>query len=311
MVDPPNFAGTDPSPPNVCSMTLRIGVVILPDLSWPEFRDRSREAEQRGFEAVWTYDHLSWRTLRDGPWFGAIPLLTAAAASTKKIRLGTLVTSPNFRHPALLAKDAMTLDQISSGRLDLGIGAGGPGWDATALGNPPPTPRVRTERFEDFIRALDVMLREPRGSYAGHYYQAPEYRTLPGCVQQPRVPFTVAAAGPRALDLAAAYGSRWVTVGPGIGGGSAEAWFAKVEEQVKRLDDACTANGRDPLEVGRMALVSLESAWAYGTVDRWREFDGRITELGFTDVVIHWPRPDDEALPGCDPAVFDAISAAL
>ncbi len=292
-------------------MTLRIGVVILPDLSWPEFRDRAREAEQRGFETAWTYDHLSWRTLRDGPWLGAIPLLTAAAATTQTIRLGTLVTSPNFRHPALLAKDAMTLDQISGGRLDLGIGAGGPGWDATALGNPVPTPRERTERFEDFIRALDAMLREPRGSYDGTHYQAPEYRTLPGCVQHPRVPFTLAAAGPRALDLAAAYGSRWVTVGPGTGGGTAEAWFAKVEKQVRRLDDACAANGRDAHDVRRMALVSLESAWAHGTVNRWQEFTGRITELGFTDAVIHWPRPDDRALPGCDPDVFDAISAAL
>src|ERR1700759_422023 len=104
-------------------MTLQIGVVVLPDLSWPDFRDRCREAEARGFHTAWTYDHLSWRTLRDGPWLGAIPLLTAAATTTTTIRLGTLVTSPNFRHPALLAKDAMTLDQISEGRLELGIGA--------------------------------------------------------------------------------------------------------------------------------------------------------------------------------------------
>src|SRR5690348_13376960 len=106
-------------------MHLRVGVVILPDLSWEGSRRRWREAEQRGFHAAWTYDHLSWRTLRDGPWHGAVPLLAAAAGVTERIRLGTLVTSPNFRHPALLAKDVMTLDHISGGRFELGIGAGG------------------------------------------------------------------------------------------------------------------------------------------------------------------------------------------
>src|SRR3984885_12649513 len=99
-------------------MTLRTGVVILPDLPWHEARGRFQEAEQRGFQTAWTYDHLSWRTLRDGPWLGAVPLLAAAAASTRTLRLRTLVTSPNFRHPALLAKDVMTLDQISGGRFE-------------------------------------------------------------------------------------------------------------------------------------------------------------------------------------------------
>src|SRR6202161_2162429 len=112
---------------------MRTGVVILPDLPWDVARERFLEAERRGFAAAWTYDHLSWRTLRDGPWLGAIPLMTAAAAVTRELRLGTLVTSPNFRHPALLAQDVMTIDQISGGRFDLGVGSGGTGWDATAL----------------------------------------------------------------------------------------------------------------------------------------------------------------------------------
>ena len=302
---------SSPGPPNVRAMTLRIGVVILPDLDWPAFRDRCREAEQRGFSAVWTYDHLSWRTLRDGPWLGAIPLLTAAAATTARIRLGTLVTSPNFRHPALLAKDVMTLDQISGGRVELGIGAGGPGWDATALGNTAPTPTERAERFDDFTRALDVMLREPEGSYAGPHYQAPDYRTLPGCLQRPRVPFTIAATGTRALAVAAEHADCWVTFGPGKGDGTPEHWYGSVSTQARKLDAACERVGRDPRDIRRMALVSLDAAWADGASDRWQDFTTSIATLGFTDAVIHWPRPDDPSLPGCDPAVFDAISAAL
>jgi alkanesulfonate monooxygenase SsuD/methylene tetrahydromethanopterin reductase-like flavin-dependent oxidoreductase (luciferase family) len=290
-------------------MSLRTGVVILPDLRWQVSRDRWREAEERGFHTAWTYDHLSWRTLRDGPWLGAIPLLTAAAVVTSTIRLGTLVTTPNFRHPALLAKDVMTLDDISGGRVELGIGAGGPGRDATALGGQAPSSRERFERFADFTAALDVMLREPSGSYDGPYFQAPEYRTLPGCVQQPRVPFTVAATGPRGLALTVRYASTWVTFGPLDESGDSESWFTGVARQAKKLDEACVAQGRDTASLRRMALVGLEVDWVNSSRSRWEDFTGRIAELGFTDVVVHWPRPDDYDLPGLSPDVFDAISA--
>src|SRR5438445_13370845 len=116
---------------------MRIGLVILPDLRWPQAQERWREAEARGFTTAWTYDHLSWRALRDGPWLGTVPLLAAVAASTTTLRLGTLVTTPNFRHPALLAKDIMTLDEVSSGRIEVGIGAGGTGYDAPVRGVAP------------------------------------------------------------------------------------------------------------------------------------------------------------------------------
>ena len=291
-------------------MSLRIGVVILPDLRWAEAQRVWREAEERGLHTAWTYDHLSWRSLRDGPWLGAVPLLAAAAASTSTIRLGTLVTSPNFRHPALLAKDAMTLDEISGGRFELGIGAGGPGYDMVALGNEPLSLGRRTERFADFTRALDQMLTEPTGSYEGQDYRAPDYRTLPGCTQQPRVPFTVAATGPRGLDLAAQYADCWVTYGPPSSAGDAQGpdWYAKVAQQVAGLEAACVRVDRDPADVRRMALVSLGDEWVHGSPSAWKDYSGRVAELGFTDVVVHWPRPYDSALPGCDPAVFDLLS---
>jgi alkanesulfonate monooxygenase SsuD/methylene tetrahydromethanopterin reductase-like flavin-dependent oxidoreductase (luciferase family) len=291
-------------------MNLRIGVVILPDLSWEQARHTWREAEQRGFHTAWTYDHLSWRSLRDGPWHGAVPLLAAAAGVTETIRLGTLVTSPNFRHPALLAKDVMTLDHISGGRFELGIGAGGAAWDATALGGAAPTPAERASRFEDFTAALDVMLREPTGSYAGPQYQAPDYRTLPGNVQSPRVPFTIAAIGPRALRVAAEHGESWVTFGP-MGAKTGEDWYAGVQQQCDRLDSICRERGRAPESIRRMVLVALEATWADGTQSRWDDFTSRIEAMGFTDVVVHWPRPRSDDLPGCDPAVFDAITAGL
>lgn len=195
-------------------MSLRLSTVILPVRPWHAGgRDQWVRAERLGFHTAYTYDHLTWRSFRDLPWFGAIPTLTAAAAATEKLRLGTLVTSPNFRHPVTLAKELMSLDDISGGRFTLGIGAGGNGFDATALGQDPWSPRERADRFAEFVPLLDRLLTEAAVSERGSFYSADEARNIPGCVQQPRLPFAVAANGPRGLKLAAAHGQAWVTTG--------------------------------------------------------------------------------------------------
>jgi hypothetical protein len=89
---------------------VRLGVVILPELRRAELVSTWRRAEELGFDHAWTYDHLAWRSLRDSPWFGAIPTLVAAATATTRIRLGTLVASPNFRHPVSFARELIALD---------------------------------------------------------------------------------------------------------------------------------------------------------------------------------------------------------
>src|SRR5207244_4600433 len=106
---------------------MRIGVLILPELPWSTAQSLWRRAEELGFDHAWTYDHLAWRSLRDEPWFGAVPTLTAAATATTRIRIGPLVASANFRHPVSFAKELLTLDDISGGRLTVGLGAGGEG----------------------------------------------------------------------------------------------------------------------------------------------------------------------------------------
>src|SRR3954462_8388440 len=114
---------------------MRIGVCILPEVSWPEFRRRVQLLEEIGVDHVWTYDHLAWRDLRDGPWLTAVPLIAAAAPAPRRLRRGTLVAAPNFRHPGVFAKERVALDQISNGRGSGGGGAGaGTGWDIDMLG---------------------------------------------------------------------------------------------------------------------------------------------------------------------------------
>jgi alkanesulfonate monooxygenase SsuD/methylene tetrahydromethanopterin reductase-like flavin-dependent oxidoreductase (luciferase family) len=156
---------------------------------------------------------LSWCSFRDGPWFGAVPTLIAAASAPEGMRLGPLVMSPNFRHPVSYAKELISLDDISGGRFTLGVGAGAPGFDTTALGREPWTPRARADPFAEFIELLDRLLTEDSVSYERNFYSAHEARNIPGCVQRPRLPFTVAATGPRGLRLAARYGQAWVTTG--------------------------------------------------------------------------------------------------
>ena len=199
-----------------------------------------RGAEELGFDHAWTYDHLAWREFRDSAWFGAIPTLTAAALATERIRLGPLVASPNFRHPVSFAKELISLDDISGGRLTLGIGSGGVGWDATVLGNEPWSRRERSDRFAEFVELTDRLLREPATSHEGHFYSADGARTYPGCVQRPRVPFAVAATGPRTMALAARHGDTWVTTGDyGESQLPSREGAAVVRTQIDMLEAAC------------------------------------------------------------------------
>lgn len=278
---------------------MRIGIVLLPQERWAVDRERWVRAEEYGFDHLWTYDHLAWRTLADEPWLATVPLLAAAATVTSRARLGTWVASPNYRHPVPFAKDVMGLDDISGGRLLLGVGAGGTGFDAEVLG-PAVTPRVRAERFEEFVDLLDLLLTQPVTEWAGQHFAAHGARMLPGCVQTPRVPFVVAANGPRALRVAARHGQGWATYGPGGGVGAGEgvvgrdaeleAWWAGLAGLVERFEASVVDAGRDPATIDRYLNVDAAPVFSLESVDVLEDAVGRAARLGFTDVVVHWPR---------------------
>lgn len=268
---------------------MRIGITILPEHRWADAAPLWRGAEELGFDHAWTYDHLVWAGLPDAPWFGTTPTLTAAAMVTERIRLGTLVSSPNYRHPVTFMRDLLALDDISGGRLICGLGTGGD-LDARLLGEERSL-RERVDRFHEFTELLDRLLREDHVDHEGEHYRAVDARTLPGPVQRPRIPFVIAANGSRSLRLAARYGQGWVTTG----GGPAETleeWWASVGRLAQRFDDALVSGGGEPDGCDRYLLLDSSPVFSLTSADLFEDMTGRAASLGFTDVITHWPRPD-------------------
>jgi alkanesulfonate monooxygenase SsuD/methylene tetrahydromethanopterin reductase-like flavin-dependent oxidoreductase (luciferase family) len=313
---------------------MRFGIVILPQDPWPVARRKWQSAEGLGFDHAWTYDHLSWRSLADQPWNATIPTLTAAAAATETIRLGTFVSSPNFRHPVPFAKEVATVDDIAGGRFLLGIGSGGIGFDASVLGQAKLAPRERHERYVEFVALMDELLRFEQVpsaeandgqvdvaaasnavnaaaapiNFAGEWYTANDARMVGVPAQSPRMPFVLAANGPKGLALVSQYGQGWVTTGPdGITG---EQWWTAVTDLARKLDDTMHTAGRNPRSLDR--YLSLDSAGQYSleSVGKFDDFVGRAGELGFTDVITHWPR-DEGIYAGSEDVLYEVAASSL
>jgi alkanesulfonate monooxygenase SsuD/methylene tetrahydromethanopterin reductase-like flavin-dependent oxidoreductase (luciferase family) len=283
---------------------VKISTVILPHARWRQARSAWLRAEELGLHGAYTYDHLSWRTFRGGPWFEAMTTLAAAAVSTSTLRLGTLVTSPNFRHPVLLAKELLTLDDLSDGRLVVGIGSGGTGFDAEALGAPSWGPTERTARFEEFTALLDRLLANNETTHEGVYYSARVVVRHPAPVALPRPPFVVSAIGPKAMAVAAEFGQGWVT----IGSASSRAHpttEATVAAQVADLDTALAARGRSRSSIERLLLDGFGDEPTLESVDAFVDVASRYRELGFTELVVHWPVAESQF--AVDPCLFERI----
>jgi alkanesulfonate monooxygenase SsuD/methylene tetrahydromethanopterin reductase-like flavin-dependent oxidoreductase (luciferase family) len=169
---------------------LKFGIFFPPLSTWPILRERIQHVESLGFDSMWMVDHFVNPVYADCPWMDAWTLLAGMATCSKRARVGPLVTNIIYRNPALIAKQALTVDHLSGGRLALGIGAGSPddlSHPMTGV-NPWPNPE-RVSRFEEIITIVDQMLRNPITTYKGHYYNVIEAVMLPGPIQQPRPPF--------------------------------------------------------------------------------------------------------------------------
>ncbi len=235
---------------------LRVGIQ-LPEVEravrWPELRDMAGVAEDAGFDSLWVGDHLLYRDPGEaprGPW-EAWSILAALAELTERVQLGPLVASVSFHNPAMLAKKAAAVDEISGGRLILGLGAGWNEPEYRAFGFPFDH---RVERFEEAFAIIRGLLRDGAVDFEGRYHQARDCVLLPPPAR--RVPIMVGTVGPRMLRLAAAHADAW------------NAWFTwygntveGLRELREKVDEACAAVGRDPgtLERTVAVLVQMEA----------------------------------------------------
>ncbi|KQP63721.1 LLM class flavin-dependent oxidoreductase [Nocardioides sp. Leaf285] len=280
---------------------MRFGLTILPELPWAQSRPRWEAAEAMGFDHAWTYDHLVWGGLPESPWYGTTPTLTAAALVTERIGLGTFVSSPNFRHPVALHRDVQSLDDVSGGRFLLGVGTGGD-LDSRILGGEELSTRERVDRFQEFVELLVRLRTEDHVDADGRWFSARDARTLPPLRD---VPLVVAANGPRSLRFAARTGDAWVTTGPRVD--TLDAWFDGLDQARRTLEEALVEHGRDPAEVPRYLNLDSAPQFSLESAGVFTDMTGRAAELGFTDVITHWPRPDGPYAG--DEAVLEQVAA--
>jgi alkanesulfonate monooxygenase SsuD/methylene tetrahydromethanopterin reductase-like flavin-dependent oxidoreductase (luciferase family) len=224
---------------------------------WDDLVAMARRAEEMGIDSLWVHDHLIIRDADAGTFGGweGWSILAALAASTERVELGTLVACTTFRNPALLAKMADTVDEISSGRLALGLGAGWHEPEFKAFGYPFDH---RVSRFEEAVTIIHGLLKHGQIDFEGTYYQARDCELRPRGPRPAGPPIMIGGAGPRVLGLTARFADVWNrdfgTVNPELSPFSPEdlaAWRP-------RVDKACTEVGRDPATLERSAAVLVD-----------------------------------------------------
>lgn len=285
--------------------SLRLGVVILADRDWSVVREEFRAVEALGFDHAWTYDHMSLGRSPAAPMQAAMTVLAAAAVSTERIGLGTLVATPNLHHPVALAYEFVTLDRLAPGRIVCGIGSGGLGQDSQAtslelsLG-------ARLRRFEEFAEIVSALIRDGEVSHDGGHYSIGRARmnVRPG---SGGLAVGVAATGPRAAAVAARHADLWITSGPDGGPYDIASAAPRLREQWEWVREACERAGRDPGGLRRLLMTGSRIRGDLDSLSAFEEVLEVAGELGFTDLAVHWPRPDLD-LPG-QAGILEQIAA--
>lgn len=262
---------------------------ICRNQTWPygELVNLVQRAEALGFDSAWDADHFQRPSDPEAPYYEGWTLLAALAAQTSRIRVGTLVTSNSFRHPALVAKMAMTVDHISNGRLELGFGTGWYEGEHERFGLHFPEPKERVERFAEAVEILDRLLRNDTTTFSGAYYQLHEAPMRPAPVQKPRPPLTLGAHKPKMLAIVAKYADRWNSFGS----------VDEIRERNQRLDEACAAIGRNPREIIRSfyGMAPRETMANRLQFDPWESPDafmhmvGTYREVGIEEFIVDGP----------------------
>jgi F420-dependent oxidoreductase-like protein len=301
------------------------------DVTWDQWLALAGACEEHGLEGLFRSDHYeSVMGMRERGSLDAWTTLAALAARTSRIRLGTLVSPATFRHPSVLAKSVVTVDHVSGGRVELGLGAGWHEGEHRSYGFEfPPTP-VRMERLAEQLEIVTRSWTEDAFSFSGRHYQVQDLRALPKPVQRPPTLLVGGAAGPKSLALAARYADEYNTTGVAL---------EELPERRRRLQEAWREAGRDP-ETARFSLmttgvvgrdraevnervrrvlavtgrdagvdevVEARPNWVYGTVDQVVERLRQLEEAGVSRVMLqHLDHADTDMV-----AVLGEVAATM
>jgi alkanesulfonate monooxygenase SsuD/methylene tetrahydromethanopterin reductase-like flavin-dependent oxidoreductase (luciferase family) len=295
----------------------KFGLLVRSSEPWPTLVAQWQELEALGFDSLWVADHFVVHA------YEAWTALAGLASRTTRVRVGTLVTSTAFRNPAFLAKQALTVDHLSNGRLELGLGAGAVG------GARPSTAEGRNRvaqleldhsmtglgrwgdaehfgRFREAVRIVDRLLRGETVTYEGKYYRVDEASLGLAPLQRPRPPLTIAAYGPSMLKIAAADADKCVFAEKDAMEGRSP--LDAVRERNARLDADCQAVGRDPRTLGRMLLrygrPGPENPWE--STEAFSDLVGRYREAGIGEFIFSYP-----PVGGQRPAILERVATEV
>jgi alkanesulfonate monooxygenase SsuD/methylene tetrahydromethanopterin reductase-like flavin-dependent oxidoreductase (luciferase family) len=273
---------------------LRFQVLCLPNVPWQELRERFVRLEQLGIEVAALPDHFVDWTNPPSPWFESWTALTGLAAATTSIRLTTCVTQIPFRNPAMFARQVMTLDHISGGRVEIGLGTGLAKDPSLAMvGVPDWEPSERVARLAEYVQVVDRLLRDEVTTFAGEFYQVDGAIMNPRPVQSPRPPIMVGALGRVMIGHAARFADTWNSLS------FRESFEEQVDETRQRvalMDEACAALGRAS-ETIRYSYTMFDararprggSMDYYDSEDRFEDMVGRVIELGIDEIGLYYP----------------------
>ncbi len=276
------------------------GLALDVDVPFPELLARARTGEALGFETIYVPDHSRpWRhePLPGGLWYDGWTALAALATATSTARIGTLVSNPVLRPPGLLVREALAVDHLSAGRLQLGVGTGIAGFDHEATATPYWPLRERLARFREYVAFLDEALQSGGAPFVAEGQFFPGRLTgLPEPVQSPRPPITAAGASKGVRAVAVERAECWNT--HGAFGVPAEGLVDHLSALNQDVTARCERAGRDPAQLRRSVLL-LGPLAPWSRPGRLAEVTETMSAIGYEEVVVFWPWTDDER------AVFD------
>lgn len=266
--------------PPVATPAPKLTIVLGQRTSWPDMLARAMETERLGFDGLYLVDHFFGRADVDEPTHEAWTMLGALAPFTQRLRLGVLVTGNTYRNPVFLLKQAVTVDHISNGRVDFGVGAGWHVREHEAYDFPLPPPKERVDRFVEAIEIWEALQVNNRTTYDGQHYHLLDAPFQPKPIQ-PRLPLLIGSSGPRMMRLTASHATIWNMIGTPEEGAAGNAKMTAVCEEV----------GRDPATLERAISPSLN---LLVSPEAFAEGIAAYTAAGFQHICIPWPRTEAE-----------------